>query len=211
MLRYFWTYETDLPPDIGVTTFGAVHLGWVIVGLLLVILVLPIYRRQTLENRKKIQVGLAFSLVAGYVIRWIWLALIGHYSIVEMLPLHLCTISVIVVFAAVHTDRVTLKEFAYCCSLPAALVSLITPGMGPYPLLHYYYLQFAIAHLTLILLPLLWVAVDGFRPNIRRLPNCFGLLLLFVLIAFAVNRMIGSNYMFLSYAPEDTLLKTFEG
>lgn len=210
MLKYFWTYETELPPDIGVETFGPVHLAWVGIGLLLVALVIWIYRSKDPAGRRRIQVIAAGLLVAGYLIRWIWAALIGHYSVVEMLPLHLCNISVIVEFAAVHSGNITLKEFSWCCSLPAAIASLITPGMGLYPLFHYYYLQFAMAHLTLILLPLLWIIVDGFRPDIRRFPQCLGLLLMFAGLAFTDNQLIGSNYMFLSYAPEDTPLEIFE-
>lgn len=210
MLKYFWTYETDLPPDIGVVTFGVVHLTWVVVVLLMIFLTLQIYRRQTAVNRRRIQVAAAFLLVAGYIGRWIWAGLIGHYSIVEMLPLHLCTISVMVEFAVVITGRIIFKEFAYCCSLPGAISSLITPGMGLYPLLSYYYLQFAMAHMILILLPLIWVIVDGFRPDIRRFPACAALLLMFAGIAFTVNQIIGSNYMFLSFAPKDTPLEVFE-
>jgi len=210
MLKYFWTYETDLPPNIGVATFGVVHFAWVAMVLLTIFLTLQLYRGQIAANRRRIQVGAAYLLVIGYIVRWTWAAIIGHYSIVEMLPLHLCTISVIVEFAAVLSDRVILKEFAYCCSLPGAISSLITPGMGLYPLLSYYYLQFAMAHMILILLPLIWVFVDGFRPDIKRFPHCAGLLLVFAGIAFAVNQMIGSNYMFLSYAPKDTPLEVFE-
>lgn len=210
MLKYFWTYETDLPPDIGVATFGVVHLTWVAIVLSIIFLTIQIYRKQTAVKRRRIQLGAALLLVSGYIVRWIWAGLIGHYSVVDMLPLHLCTISVIVEFAAVISGRIIFKEFAYCCSLPGAISSLITPGMGLYPLLSYYYLQFAMAHMILILLPLIWVYVDGFRPDIKRFPQCVALLLVFAGIAYTVNQMIGSNYMFLSYAPKDTPLEMFE-
>lgn len=209
MLQYFWTYETDLPPDVGVVTFGPVHLAWVSVVLLIITLTIFVYRKQTARNRRRIQVVAAYLLVIGYLVRWIWAALIGQYSIVEMLPMHLCTISVMVEFAAVLTGRVILKEFAYCTSLPGAISSLITPGMGLYPLMSYYYLQFAMAHMILILLPLLWVLVDGYRPDIRRFPQCAALLFLFAGVAFLVNQLLGSNYMFLRYPPKDTPLEVF--
>ena len=210
MLKYFWTYETDLPPDVGVTTFGPVHLTWVAVVLLLIVIIILYYRKQNTMVRQRIQTGAAILLVAGYLGRWIWAASIGHYSIVEMLPLHLCTISVMVEFAAVISGRTILKEFGYCCSLPGAISSIITPGMGLYPILSYYYLQFAMAHMILILLPLIWVLVDGYQPDIRRFPACAALLLMFAGIAWTVNQLIGSNYMFLSYAPKDTPLEIFE-
>lgn len=209
-MQYFWSWETELPPGSGVVTFGPVHLAWVGTGLVIVALLILWYRRLSTDQRMQFQRWAVRLLVAGYFIRWIWAALIGHYSVVQMLPLHLCNISVIVEYAAVRTGRITLKEFSCCCSLPAAIASLVTPGMGAYPLLHYYYLQFALAHLTLILLPLVWILVDGYRPDIRRFPHCFGILAFFAAIAFTVNQLIGSNYMFLSYAPADTPLLFFE-
>lgn len=149
-------------------------------------------------------------MIAGTLVRWIWVASIGHYSLVEMLPLHLCTMSVLVEFAAVISENATLKEFSYAVSLPGAVASIITPLMGPYPLCSYYYLEFAATHTILVTLPLLWIFVDGFRPDYHRLPSCFAILLLFAGIAAIVNQAIGSNYMFLSYAPAGTPLEIFE-
>jgi len=210
LFDYFWTYATDLPPGIGVVTFGPTHLRWVSLSALFVVLAIFIYRRQTKRVRRKIQVAAAVFMIAGTLVRWIWVALIGHYSVLEMLPLHLCTMSVIVEFAAVISENVILKEFSYAVSLPGAVASIITPLMGPYPLFSYYYLEFAVTHTVLVTLPLLWIFVDGFRPDFRRLPYCFAILLGFAAAAAIVNRALGSNYMFLNYAPSGTPLETFE-
>ena len=129
-MQYFWSWETELPPGSGVVTFGPVHLAWVGTGLVIVALLILWYRRLSTDQRMQFQRWAVRLLVAGYFIRWIWAALIGHYSVVQMLPLHLCNISVIVEYAAVRTGRITLKEFSCCCSLPAARASLVTPGMG---------------------------------------------------------------------------------
>lgn len=210
MFEYFWTYETDLPPGIGVKTFSPTHIGWVSVSILCVIAIMIVYRSQNNTNRMRIQVAAASFMVAGTVIRWIWVALIGHYSIVEMLPLHLCTMSVIVEFVAVTTQNTLFKEFSYAVSLPGAVASIATPLMGPYPLFSYYYLEFAMTHTILVALPLIWIFIDGFQPNMGRLPQCLGILMAFAAAAALVNRAIGSNYMFLSYAPKGTPLEAFE-
>jgi len=210
MCEYFWLYETDLPPGIGVQTFGIVHLAWVTISVLLILMTILISRRQTEVIRRRIQVTTVYLMVTAHLFCWLWTAIIGHYAITELLPLHLCTLSVFVESAAVLSGRTLLKEFSYCCGLPGAVFALITPVMGGYPLFNYYYLQFAMAHTILILLPLIWIFADGFRPDIRRIPPCFGLLLFFAGIAAFVNRLIGSNYMFLSFAPTDTPLEIFE-
>ena len=208
--EYFWAYRTDLPPSIGVKTFSILHITWVIATILIMALIIYLYRRQNEANRYRIQVAAAVLMALGYAGRWIWLASIGHYTIVESLPLQLCSISVFVELAAVITGNTILKEFTYSCGLPGAVSSLIIPGMGPYPFFSYFYLQFAVAHATLILIPLLWILVDGYRPNIRNLPKSVGLFSFFVAIAFFVNLQIGSNYMFLNHTRDNTLMTPFE-
>lgn len=207
---YFWTYRTDLPPGIGVKTFGLVHIAWAATVVLLIAFIVFVYKRQNRVNRRRIQVVAASLMVLGYILRWTWLACIGHYTFVESLPLQLCSISVMVEFLAVLTGNATLKEFSYSCSLPGGLASLIVPGMGPYPFFSFIYLQFALAHATLVLIPLLWVIVDGYRPSLRHFPKCAGLLLTFAGTAWFVNSRIGSNYMFLSHTRDNTLLTPFE-
>ena len=207
MWRYFWSYETDLPPDIGVELFGTTHLTWVAIALLLIVLVCLIYRRLTPPARRRLQLTLAILMTGGYVLKWIWALLIHHYELTEMLPLHLCGLSAWLELGAVLGKRPFLKEFGYACSLPGAAFTFITPGMGPYPLLHFYYIQFILAHTILLLLPILWVWGDGYRPDYRRLPRVFAFLLLLAGIAVVVNWQTGSNYMFLNYAPESTPLK----
>lgn len=207
MWQYFWSYQTDLPADVSVTLFGPTHLAWVSTALLLILLALLAYRRLGEASRQRMQLFLAVLMVSTYLIRWIWVVAIGHYSALEMLPLHLCSLSAWLEFATVLFSRPIMKEFAYACSMPGAIASFITPGMDPYPLFHIYYLQFVIAHSILILLPVLWIWGDGFRPDYRRLPRCLAILLLMAGGAELVNRLIGSNYMFLDYAPDATPLK----
>jgi hypothetical protein len=63
----------------------------------------------------------------------------------------------------------TAAGFAYALSMPSALAALITPG--------WYYpssrsvLESATVHTILVLIPVLFVCGDGFRPDYRRLPK----------------------------------------
>ncbi len=208
--EYFWTFRYDLPPGIGVKTFGLVHITWVAVAIFLMWLTIFLYKRQTEKNKYRILLGAVTLMVFGYVVRWIWLASIGHYTLAENLPLQLCSLSVFVELAAVVSGNITLKEFSYCCSMPGALASLIIPGMGPYPLFSYFYLQFAFAHTILILIPLLWIFGDGWRPSLSNFPKCAGLLSTFVAIAFWVNSRVDGNYFFLSHTRDNSRLQPFE-
>jgi len=207
MWEYFWKYETDLPAGIGVAQFSKAHLTWTIAALMIIILAASLYRRQTIVLRRRMELVIAALLASGYVFRWIWVILIGHYDASEMLPLHLCSLSAIMEFIAVISRKPFFKEFGYACGIPGAIVTFIMPGMGPYPLWHFYYIVFILDHLILILLPVIWIRGDGFRPDIRRLARCLILLLGMAGVDVIVNTWINSNFMFLHYAPEGNFLK----
>jgi len=209
-MEYFWTYETDLPAGTGVEVFGREHLIWVSAAVIFIFVIMAVYGKRTEVIKGRIQVAISTLLVISYIIQWIWAAATGHFSLVEMLPLHLCTISAFVEVIAVISGNTVLKEFSYCNSLPGAIVAFITPGLKTYPLISYMYLQFVFVHAVLILFPLIWVFKDGYRPNICRLPKCTALLLFFAVIAHWVNSVIGSNYMFINYIPDDHPLKIIE-
>lgn len=207
MWKYFWKYETDIPSGLGVTQFSPTHLAWVASALAIVFLVVLVYRRQSVAVRRRIEITIAVFLASGYIFRWIWAALIGHYDPVEMLPLHLCSLSAIMEFIAVVSKKPLFKEFGYACGIPGAIVTFIMPGMGPYPLFHFYYSVFIMDHSILILLPMIWIFGDGFRPDVWRLARCFMILMVMASFDVIVNRLIGSNFMFINYAPDYTPLK----
>lgn len=207
MWKYFWKYETDLPSGIGVAQYSTTHLAWVATVLIIIFLVVLFYRSQTVAIRRRIELTIAVLLASGYIFRWIWVALIGHYNPAEMLPLHLCSLSAIMEFIAVVSRKPLFKEFGYACGIPGAAVTFIMPGMGSYPLFHFYYMVFIMDHSILILLPMIWIFGDGFRPDLRRLTRCFMILLVMASFDVVVNKLLGSNFMFINYAPDDTTLK----
>lgn len=210
MFKYFWLHKTDLPPNVGTPNFSATHLTWLAVVFIVIATVLAVYRRRDATSRRKIRLAIAWLLIAGDSLRWTWALIIGHYNVLEMLPLHLCTVSVIIEVASVFTDKKLFKEFSYAIGLPGALAALLTPDWGVYPLFSFQYLQSVTTHSLLVLLPILWVWGEGFRPSARELPRIFGLLAGLAVIAATANYFLGSNYFFLREAPKATPLEIFE-
>lgn len=210
MPDYFFKYFTDIPPSLYTPNFSLTHFVWLSAALLLIVLTLLVYRRRTETVRNRIKKALVLFMVAAEASVWIWELLIGHYNLLVSLPLHLCTISLFVEFLAVFLKKsLLLKEFAYALSMPAALAALITPGWY-YPIITFQYLELALTHTLLVLIPVLLVWGDGFRPDYRRLPKVCLLFVIFIAMAVASNLLIGSNYMFLAYVPPDTTLVVFQ-
>jgi len=209
-LQYFWSIDQDIPSELITRNFSPTHITFLITSLFLIACALAVYKIRTFSVKKRILQVLVIFMVGSEVADWTWYILIGHYSFRNCLPLHLCSASIFVEFAAVFWTRNNrLKEFAYALSMPAALAALITPGWY-YPLFSFQYLQSALTHTLLILIPVLLVWGSGFRPSFRRLPTCFLMLLFLAGIASAANYLLGANYMFLSYVPKDTALQVFE-
>lgn len=210
MLKYFWVYQTDLPAGIGVPNFSVMHFGWLAVSFLLILVTVAVYKRRKPLVRQRIQKTLVILIASLDISRWIWAACIGHYSIVDMLPLHLCSLSVWMEMAAVYTGKPILKEFGYALGMPGAMFSILTPDWGAYPFFSYQYLQASLGHTLLVLVPVIWVWGDGFRPDFRRLPKLFVALAAFTIPVAGIDLLLGSNYMFLCEAPKDTPLELFE-
>ena len=208
MWQYFWSYQTDLPAGSGVDFYGPTHLAWLAGSLALIVLTILVYRRLSKQAQWYLQLTLALLMIGGYFVRWIWFALMGHYNVVEMLPLQLCNLTAFLELAAILFGSTYLKEFGYACGLSGGMVSFLLPTMGPYPFWHFYYLQFVAAHLILILLPAIWIWGDGFRPSWRRLPRVFALVLLIAAVDVLLNSLIGSNYLYLNFVPAESSLKT---
>lgn len=208
----FWTFESDLPSGIGVETFSLAHIVVLSLSALFIVFMIHLYRNQTDFGRINIKMTLAALLIMLYFSRWIWCAFFGNvsYFMSMLLPLHLCSVSAIMATAAVFSNNRLLKEFSYGIGLPGALVALANPNLGPYPLFSFFFVEYTLTHLLLILLPLLFVFGDGFRPGIKSLPRSIYLSAPFVGTAFWVNQLIGSNYMFLNHVEKGTVLVLFD-
>lgn len=209
-LRYFFAYDADIPPGLGVPNFSPTHWAWLSVTLLLIALAALAYRRASEPGRQRALRVAAVVLVALEVARTVWAVSIGHYHVERMLPLHLCGIAVFVEAAAVFTGRRVLKEFSYAVGMPGAFMALVTPEPSGYPLFSFQYLQSIAGHALLVLIPLLWLVGDGFRPDARYLPRLFGILLVIAGVDAVVNLVLGSNYLFISRAPADTPIELFD-
>jgi hypothetical integral membrane protein (TIGR02206 family) len=210
MPELFWTHSSELPEGVGTPNFGAIHLTWLLCSLAIIVITVLILRKAGKPISNRVQRVLIIFVAVLEVSRWIWAAIIDHYTIVEMLPLHLCSLSIWMELAAIFSGKQLLKDFGYALCLPGALAALATPDWGVYPFFSFQYLHSVTVHSLLLLIPAIWVWSDKFRPNYKNLLKCFGILMLFVVPVFGLNHLLGSNYLFLREAPKATPLELFE-
>ena len=210
VFRYFFTLPGGLPPGVGVEHFSPLHMLWLGLVLLFCIGMVLVFRGLDSSGQQSMLQACAGVLLAAEFLRIFWPAVVGQFDPRYMLPLHLCSIMVFIETAAVLTGRPLLMELSYCLGMPGAFFALLTPESTELPLLNLWYLLFILSHTLLFLIPVLMLFA-GFRPDWRRLPACFGVLMIIALVDGWVNRLLGANYLFLCSPPAGSLLDLFRG
>ena len=126
----------------------------------------------------------------------------GNWDIYENLPLHLCSISnLIVCFILFIPKNQKLFEFLFYCGLWGGLMAILTAQINDYDGSFFKYIQYYSSHGTIIFMPLFMYFHLGYK-----LSKFSWLRLLFILnicmaIIIPINFKIGSNYMYLAEAP----------
>lgn len=208
--RYFYAYDYDIPPGLGVQNFSATHLKWLSITLVVLGVAVAAYTRMSETAKRKATRACVIALVVLEAARTVWALSIGHYVLSRMLPIHLCGIMIGVEFIGAFSGKRFFKEFAYCAGMPGALMALVTPEPSGYPLLSFQYLLSIVSHSLLVLVPLLWLVGDGFKPHFRSIPKSFAFLCGLAGFDALINTVLHSNYMFISKAPADTPIELFD-
>ena len=102
-----------------------------------------------------------------------------------------------------------LGQFIYAFSMPGAAFALVFPDWADYPLFHFVTFSSFLLHFLLLLYPVTALALGEIRPDLRRLPGSIAAMSALALPVWALNKLLGTNYMFLSWPPPGTPLELF--
>ncbi len=205
----FWfdTVET-IPDGMGFSHFDGLHLGWLGAFAVFTAAVCILYRRQLPAERLRLRRLMAVLLLADELFKMTMLAIGGRY-LISYLPLHLC--SVCILLSAVHAWRpsVTLSNFLYAVGLPGALAALLFPTWVELPLGNFMHIHSFTVHILLAAYPIMVFAGGDLRPDWKQIPRCLGLLAFLAVIAWLANALWDTNFMFLSSAGKGNPLYFF--
>ena len=79
--------------------------------------------------------------------------------------------------------------------------ALLTPDAGIYGFPHFRFFQTFISHGLIITSAIYMTVVFGFRPTWKSFFRVLGWMNLYLVVVFAVNKLIGSNYLFIAHKP----------
>lgn len=205
---YFWDTEYTVPSGRGFAHFCPGHLLWLGLSLALALVLYWRFRRWGGNGRKVCLRLLAGLLIADEVFKY-YIALRSGDFRPSFLPFHLCSINIFLIAADALHPSAWLREVLFAVCLPGALFALVFPGWAYLPLWNALCIHSFTAHILLFLYPLL-VLAEGFCPDFRRFARTLPIMLLVVSGVYGLNQLLGTNFMFLSWAGEGNPLTWFE-
>ncbi|MEG3641386.1 YwaF family protein [Magnetococcus sp. PR-3] len=183
--------------------FGWAHLT--MLGVISLILVGLISWGGNIPSHLRIYVryGFAALLIANELFWHVWVWGAGQWKVQTMLPLHFCSVAVILSVFMLLTKSQRLYELVYFIGISGAILALLTPAMGRYGAQHALFYQFFISHGMIIVAAVYMSVVECFRPTWRALIRVSVVGILYMLLVSRVNLLLDSNYLFIAQKPEE--------
>ncbi|MBU9713393.1 TIGR02206 family membrane protein [Bacillus tamaricis] len=191
-------------PSLFLSTAHLIVLG------LFIFSVLWLFFHREKEYMKTIRWVLFGILVVSEITLIIWTVTFDLWNVRNNLPLHLCTISLILSCYMLWKKSYPVFEIIYFFGIGGALQALLTPDLF-YTFPHFRFFHFFLAHIAIILAILYMIFVLHFRITFQSAAKSFLILNGVALLVFWINQAIGSNYMFLARKPAGPSILDFLG
>ncbi len=208
-MGYFLDTVDTVPEGVGFSFYGAIHILWLVVFVVVVAVSCIWYSRMTAESRKKWNKGVALLLVADEVFKVVMLLIGGNYS-ASYLPLHLCSINIFLIALHAWKPNQTLNSFLYTICIPGALAALLFPSWSKLPVMNFMHIHSFTVHILLALYPLVLTICGEIKPRLKYVAKCMLLLVAMAAVIYVVNLLLDTNFMFLMRAEKDNPLYIFE-
>jgi hypothetical integral membrane protein (TIGR02206 family) len=202
MYLNFFVHAKELESSGAHNPFGLKYVITLLVLAAIYVLLIKIYKKLSPKIKRRFMLVLAAVMPLIELSRQTWAALSGYYDITRDLPFQMCRLMLFMYSAAIISNSKTLKTACYGFGLPGAFLAYAFPNVTLYPLLSFEYLRYMTAHLLLAAVPVMWVAGDGFRPEFKAVKWLFPVLFLTAASVFAINVLLGSNYIYVNRLPE---------
>ena len=157
-----------------------------------------------LQRWKGLSAVLGVLLGASLGVTLALLLLEGRWQ--EAIPLHLCSLSALSAIWLAFFPRQALLDFLWYLGMPGAALALLFPAPAVSGLQALLDASYVVTHALILVIPSLGMA-RGMRPQRGRSLAMMGTLLVIAAVAGAVNRMLGTDFLFLAAPPAGTPLE----
>lgn len=159
--------------------------------------------------QRGMRIGIALTIVVMEIVKQLFCIFSGNY-VWDILPLHLCGMSIFMI--AIHTIRPNrfTAEFLYCLSIPGAVAALLFADWTMYPLWNFFCLQSFLIHMLEIAYPVMLLVSGQIRPNARNLWRPAIYLLIVSPPLYYLNKLLDANFFFMNEAAPDSPLSLLQ-
>ena len=187
-MRNFWDLDYG---EVGFKFYGTYHLA-----CLFIIFILGIVLYKPWRERKNFRRFLALTPISLEMLRLVGVLMSGHYDS-SYLPFHLCIIGSQFMAVDAFVDRKFIKACLYYLFMPAAILSLFTPGWDTVNKYSYVAIISWIIHGINAFYPIYLVLSKEYTPKLRDISYPIIFILVTLPIIKTLNRKLGANYYFI--------------
>ena len=183
------------------TFFGFSHLA-VILFLLIGTVYIYLIRNSSHITKTIARTTIVSTLIFQAFLFNGWHIYYKTYLIGSYLPFHLCSISLYLIIFSLIFKKSWLTSLTYYISFISALLAIISPDIRPdqnFP--NFRFIEFFLSHIFIVLGVFYLVFVDKIKPAYKSLWISFGILFVYMILVFPINKITGGNYLFLNSKP----------
>ncbi|PDW01784.1 YwaF family protein [Candidatus Viridilinea mediisalina] len=184
--------------------FSSEHILALVAVALVCLLVALITPRLSPRGQQGLRWSIASFALANTIAWDLWQRAHGVWHIAYSLPLHLCTLSVLLAAILLATRNYRLFELLYFWGFAGATQALLTPDLqaSGHNFPHFVYLIFWTSHGVILWAVIFAMAAWGYRPTWRSFPRVALSTNLILIPIGLTNWLTGGNYMFLARKPD---------
>lgn len=207
-MEHFLDTEGTIGKGLGFPVFGAVHLIWLALAVLIIGVSCLYYRKLSEQGKDRWKKTVAVLLIFDEIFKLSLLIVGGNFT-KNYLPLHLCNINIMVIAYHAWKPNAMVGSFLYGICIPATLAALIFPSWEKLPVMNFMHLHSFTLHILLALYPAVLTVNGEIKPRARDIPKCLMMLIALAAIIYCVNLLLDTNFFFLMEAPKGNPLYWF--
>lgn len=200
-MRNFWDLDYG---EVGFNFYGTYHFA-----CLFIIFIFGVFLYKPWRNNKKFRKILAILPISLEIIRLLAVLIDGHYDS-SYLPFHLCLIGAQFMAVDAFYDSKIIKSCLYYLFMPAAILSLFTPGWDQVNKYSYVAIISWIIHGINAFYPIYLVISKEYLPRLRDLIYPVTFIILTLPIIKVLNKKLEANYYFIEEPYKGSPLATIK-
>lgn len=207
VFQYYFSYEDQLPENVGFALFGPIHTAWLIAILVFGFIIIMMYKKCDNNGKCKCEKMIAIIMVLLDLYKDIVLIATDNFHVWD-LPLDMCTLAIYISFVHALTHTPKTWDILYCLCMPGALAALIFPNWNYYPQINFMNINSFVIHGLIVIYSMMLLFCGTIRPNIRHYINVWIFLAALLPVAWLINYLYDTNFLFLNVPSRDSPLET---